>query len=78
MLFRARRIRGRVEALEDERGCAEILQRIAAGRRTVKRLMLDILEEHIETHLAGTEIGTDAERRKDVEAHIEVMRTCLR
>jgi DNA-binding FrmR family transcriptional regulator len=82
LLSRVRRIRGQVEALEraleDERGCAEVLQQLAAVRGAVKGLMLEVLEEHIETHVAGTQIATDAERLKGAEELIEVMRVYLR
>lgn len=82
LLSRVRRIRGQVEALEraleDERGGAEALQQIAAVRGAVKGLMLEGLEEHIETHVAGTQIATDAERLKGAEELIEVMRVYLR
>jgi DNA-binding FrmR family transcriptional regulator len=82
LLSRVRRIRGQVEglerALESERGCAEVLQQIAAVRGAVNGLMLEVLQEHVETHVAGTEIATDAERRAGADELIEVMRTYLR
>ena len=82
LLSRVRRIRGQVEALEraleSERGCAQVLQQIAAVRGAVNGLMLEVLEEHVETHVASAEIATDAERRAGAEELIEVMRTYLR
>lgn len=82
LLSRVRRIRGQVEALDralgEGQGCAEVLQQIAAVRGAVNGLMLEVLEEHIETHVAGAQIATDAERREGAEELIEVMRTYLR
>ncbi len=82
LLSRVRRIRGQVEgverALEAERGCAEILRQIAAVRGAVNGLMLEVMEEHIETHLAGSHATTEADRRAGAEELIEVVRTYLR
>ena len=82
LLSRVRRIRGQVEALERaleaERGCAEILQQIAAARGAINGLMLEVMEDHIETHLAGAQTTSAAERREGVDELIEVMRTYLR
>ena len=64
--------------MEGERGCAEVLRQIAAVRGAVKGLMLEVLEERIDTSVAGTKIATDAERRKGAGVLIEVMRICLR
>lgn len=82
LLSRVRRIRGQVEALERaleaEQGCAEVLQQIAAVRGAINGLMLQVMEGHIETHLADSRITSDAERREGAEQLIEVVRTYLR
>ncbi len=82
LLARVRRIRGQVEALERaleaERACAEILQQIAAVRGAVNGLMVEVLEDHIEAHLASPRITSEAERRAGAEELIEVVRTYLR
>ena len=82
LLTRVRRIRGQVEALERaleaERGCAEVLQQIAAVRGAVNGLMVEVVEDHIETHLADPRIASDAQRREGADELIEVMRTYLR
>ena len=78
LLARVRRIRGQVEALEAERACAEILQQIAAVRGAVNGLMVEVLEDHIEAHVASPRITSEAERRAGAEELIEVVRTYLR
>lgn len=82
LLSRVRRIRGQVEALERaleaERGCAEVLHQIAAVRGAINGLMLEVMEGHIETHLAGAQVGSGAKRRERADELIEVMRTYLR
>lgn len=80
LLARVRRIRGQVEALERaleaERGCAEVLQQIAAVRGAINGLMVEVMEDHIETHLADSE--SDARRRQGADELIEVVRAYLR
>lgn len=80
LLARVRRIRGQVEALERaleaEHGCAEVLQQIAAVRGAINGLMVEVMEDHIETHLADSE--SDARRRQGADELIEVVRSYLR
>lgn len=82
LLSRVRRIRGQVEALERaleaERGCAEVLQQIAAARGAINGLMLEVMEDHIETHLAQTKPLSDGQRRQGADELIDVVRTYLR
>lgn len=82
LLSRVRRIRGQVEALERaleaERGCAEILQQIAAVRGAVNGLMVEVMEDHIQTHLASPQPGNDAKRRDSADELVEVLRAYLK
>lgn len=82
LLGRVRRIRGQVEALEraldDEKGCAEILHQIAAVRGAIGGLMAQVLEEHIHTHIADPAITNDAERTQGANELIDVLRTYLK
>lgn len=80
LLARVRRIRGQVEALEQalesERGCAEVLQQIAAVRGAVNGLMAEVIEDHIEGHLLPAK--GDTKRRQSAEELIDVVRTYLK
>jgi DNA-binding FrmR family transcriptional regulator len=82
LLSRVRRIRGQVEALEraleSERGCAEVLQQIAAVRGAINGLMLEVMEDHIETHIADPRIASDEKRREGADELIEVVRAYLK
>lgn len=82
LLSRIHRIRGQVEALqralEAERSCAEVLQQIAAVRGAINGLMVEVMEDHIETHLADPQIASDAKRREGADELIEVLRAYLR
>lgn len=80
LLARVRRIKGQVEALERaleaERGCAEVLQQIAAVRGAANGLMVEVMEDHIETHLADADNATI--RRQGADELIEVVRAYLK
>jgi DNA-binding FrmR family transcriptional regulator len=59
LLSRVRRIRGQIDAieraLEEERGCTEVLQQITSCRGAMNGLVAVVLEEHIRTHLIDAE-----------------------
>jgi DNA-binding FrmR family transcriptional regulator len=50
LLQRVRRIRGQVEAIEraldEEIGCADVLQLIASARGAINGLMGEVMEDH--------------------------------
>ena len=79
LLVRVRRIRGQVDALEraleSEQGCTAVLQQIAAVRGAINGLMAEVLEDHIQTHLAGDSAQRSDEQRKAAEDLIDVVRT---
>jgi DNA-binding FrmR family transcriptional regulator len=82
LLARVRRIRGQVEALERaleaEKGCAEVLQQIAAVRGAMNGLMTEVIEEHVHTHIASPSIASSADRSKGADELIEVIRAYLK
>lgn len=82
LLTRVRRIRGQVEALEraleEERGCAEIMQQIAAFRGAATGLMTEVIEEHLHTHVANPAVTSSAKRAKAADELVEVVRAYLR
>ncbi|MBN3785401.1 metal/formaldehyde-sensitive transcriptional repressor [Burkholderia sp. Ac-20353] len=76
LLNRVRRIKGQVEAieraLEEERGCNEILQLITSGRGAMNGLLAVVLEDHIRSHLVDAD-GHDAHEGSATEQLIEVV-----
>ena len=64
LLNRVRRIKGQVEAieraLEEERGCMDVLQLITSSRGAMNGLLAVVLEDHIRTHLVDAEPLDDA------------------
>jgi DNA-binding FrmR family transcriptional regulator len=82
LLSRVRRIRGQVDALEraleEEKGCSEVLNQIAAARGAMNGLMVEVMVEHIEMHVADPAISSDLERTKGADELIEVIRSYLK
>jgi DNA-binding FrmR family transcriptional regulator len=82
LLARARRIRGQVEALERaleaEKECAEVLHLIVVARGGMNSLMLEVMEDHIQSHIASPEITSDAERQNGADELIDVIRAYLK
>ena len=80
LLNRVRRIRGQVEAVEralvEERGCAEVMLTLAASRGAIHGLMVELLEEHLHTHVLDA--AADAKRRQAANEVAKVFRMSLR
>jgi DNA-binding FrmR family transcriptional regulator len=64
LLNRIRRIRGQVEAieraLEEEVGCADVLQRITSCRGAMNGLLAEVVEDHVRTHFSATPANIEA------------------
>lgn len=82
LLGRVRRIRGQVEALERaleaEKGCGEVLHQIAAIRGATSGLMAEVLEHHLQTHVADPHITDPDERQRGADELIDVLRAYLK
>ena len=80
LLNRARRIRGQVEALEraieEEKGCAEVLHLVVAARGAMSGLMSEVIEDHIRLHVVDPDRG--AERSRGAEELIEAVQAYLK
>lgn len=81
LLNRARRIRGQVDAieraLEEEQGCASILQLVAGVRGAINGLMGELIEGHILMHVADDKLS-GKERAEGAGELIDVVRTYLK
>ena len=81
LLNRVRRIRGQMEAveraLEEEKGCADVLQLIAGVRGAINGLMAEVVEDHILLHVADGALDQD-QRREGAAELIDVVRAYLK
>jgi DNA-binding FrmR family transcriptional regulator len=64
LLNRARRIRGQAEAivraLDEEKGCEQVMHLIAGCRGAINGLLAEVVEDHIRTHLVDPEKDPEA------------------
>ena len=81
LLNRVRRVRGQVEALEraleEERGCAEVLHLVVAVRGAMQSLMAEIIEGHIRMHVVDPDRERGA-RAKGAEELIGIVQAYLK
>lgn len=82
LLNRARRIRGQVEAveraLEQEIGCADVLQLITAARGAINGLMGEVIEDHIRMNLIDPALPSAGGTVNAAEELIDVVRSYLK
>jgi DNA-binding FrmR family transcriptional regulator len=82
LLGRVRRIRGQIEAveraLEQEIGCNDVMQLIAATRGAINGLMAEVMEDHIRMHVIDPERRPNSERAQATEELIDVVRSYLK
>jgi len=82
LLARVGRIRGQIEAIEraltGEAECERIMHMIAGVRGSVAGLMAEVVEDHIRTHLAGSEKNAGELNGDAADQLIDVVHTYLR
>ena len=78
---RVRRIRGQIEAvdraLEEEKGCADVLQLIAGVRGAINGLMAEVVEDHILMHVVDESLS-HKQRNEGAAELIDVVRAYLK
>ena len=79
LLARVRRISGQMtsleRAIEGEQECGALLQQLAAVRGAVNGLMLQVMEDHLHSHVAG---GGNAKRQDELLPVLAVLRSYLK
>lgn len=82
LLARVRRVRGQIEAVEraldQEKGCAEVLQLVVAVRGAMNSLMAEVIVDHIRMHVVDPSHERNRERAKGAEELIEVVQAYLK
>ncbi len=82
LINRVRRVRGQIEALEravdQEKGCGEVLHLVVAARGAMNSLMAEIIEDHIRMHVVDPAREQDSDRAKGAEELIDVVRAYLK
>ncbi len=82
LIWRVRRIRGQVEAVEralsEEQDCSDILQLITAARGAMNSLIIEVLEGHIREHILDPKQKPDSIHVAAAEELIDVLRSYLK
>ncbi len=82
LLHRVRRVRGQIEAveraLENEKGCANVLHLVVAARGAMNSLMAEIIEGHIRTHVVDPNHDRDRSRARGAQELIDVVQAYLK
>ena len=82
LISRIRRIRGQLEAVEtalnEEKGCSEILQTVTAARGALNGLVAEIIEDHVRFHVLDPEQKTTKKQAEAAEELIEVVRAYVK
>ena len=81
LLNRVRRIRGQLDAVEralqEEAGCAAILQQTTASRGALDGLIAEVVEDHIREHVIDPKAAKDNPRARAAEELIEIVHSFL-
>jgi FrmR/RcnR family transcriptional regulator, repressor of frmRAB operon len=82
LLNRVRRIHGQIEAveraLEEEKGCTEVLHIAMATPGAINSLVAEIIEDHIRMHVIDPAREPDAARARGAEELIGVVQCYLK
>jgi DNA-binding FrmR family transcriptional regulator len=82
LLARVRRIRGQVDsierALESEAGCDQVMHLIAGARGAMAGLMIEVVEDHVRTHLVDVERHPGALDAEALVQLVDVLKTYLK
>jgi FrmR/RcnR family transcriptional regulator, repressor of frmRAB operon len=82
LLNRVRRIRGQIEAveraLENEKGCADVLQLVVAARGALNSLIAEVIEDHIRVHVIDPARERNFAKARGVEELIDVVQAYLK
>jgi DNA-binding FrmR family transcriptional regulator len=77
LVSRTKKVVGQLEsvlrALNNDAGCADVLQRLATARGGINSLMAELMEDHIRNHMPRNKSSEDA-----AEDLIEIVRTYLK
>lgn len=81
LLNRLRRIRGQLDAVEralqEEAGCAAVLQQATACRGALDGLIAEVVEDHIRDHVIGPAASGDDPRARAAEELVEIVHSFL-
>jgi DNA-binding FrmR family transcriptional regulator len=82
LISRIRRIRGQLEAVEraveEEKGCFDVLQTVAAARGAMNSLVAEIVEDHVRFHVLSADAKPTSKQTQAAEELIDVVRAYVK
>jgi DNA-binding FrmR family transcriptional regulator len=82
LISRIRRIRGQLAAVEkalnEEKGCFEILQTVAAARGALNGFVGEMIEDHVRYHVLDLTAKPSRKQAEAAEELIEVVRAYVK
>lgn len=82
LLNRVRRLSGQIEAVERaveaEAGCTEIMKLLTAGRGAINSIMAEVVEDHIQLHMFGSDKKPSRSEVDAAEELLDVLRTYIK
>lgn len=82
LINRVRRLAGQIEALEraveSEAGFTEVVRLLAAGRGAINSIMAEVVEDHIEAHLLGSDRKPSRSETAAAEELLDVLRSYIK
>jgi FrmR/RcnR family transcriptional regulator, repressor of frmRAB operon len=81
LIARIRRVRGQLDAvergLEEDVGCAAVLQQITACRGALDGLIAEVVEDHIREHVIDPRASRDHARTRAAEELVRIVHSFL-
>ena len=65
-------------AIDEEKGCADVLHLIVAARGAMNSLMAEVIEDHIRMHVVDPASERNSARAKGAEELIEIVQAYLK
>jgi DNA-binding FrmR family transcriptional regulator len=82
LIVRVRRIAGQIaaveRALDEEKGCFEVLQTLSAARGALSGLLAEIVEDHVRYHVLDPDEKPSAKQVRAADELITVIRSYVR
>jgi DNA-binding FrmR family transcriptional regulator len=82
LIARVRRIRGQIEAveraIEEGKGCYDVLQTVTAARGALNSLVAEMIEDHVRFHVLDPEEKVSAKRARAADELVDIVRAYVK
>jgi DNA-binding FrmR family transcriptional regulator len=82
LVNRIRRLAGQIDALEraveNDAGFTDVMRLLSAGRGAINSIMAEVVEDHIQDHLLGTDPKPSRRELEAAEELLDVLRSYIK